>query len=229
MEKRFDVGNSLSSELSRLNVDEKIHYTPYALNLDREEIKIIRRDFRIALKKIHKKCQITGMKYGCIASHIKPLIKCRSKDECVDPANGLYLCKTIDEVFDKGWISFDDDGRLLVSSEFRMKNRDDLRARFSKCWLEGRNKLAPPSDADLAKRQQAYMRYHRFNVFRSKERYGGVNVTEAENCSSRFDLSGKNFYSEKSLRLLRELGHYREARQRRKIRALTTGIVWSSE
>jgi hypothetical protein len=50
-----------------------------------------------------------------LASHVKPW---RSSDhvERLDPANGILLMADIDILFDKGYISFDDDGRMLVSS-----------------------------------------------------------------------------------------------------------------
>lgn len=49
------------------------------------------------------------------ASHIKPWAACDSDDERLDVFNGLLLAPHIDALFDGGWLSFSDDGRVLVS------------------------------------------------------------------------------------------------------------------
>src|SRR3546814_13465214 len=51
------------------------------------------------------------------ASHIKPWAKCASGDERVDGNNGLLLSPTADHLFDRGWITFDDDGALVRSAQ----------------------------------------------------------------------------------------------------------------
>jgi len=50
-----------------------------------------------------------------VASHAKPWVN-SSDEERLDPYNGLLLAASVDRLFDRGLISFDDDGRLLVSS-----------------------------------------------------------------------------------------------------------------
>lgn len=49
-----------------------------------------------------------------IASHIKPWAKCKDKEKG-DMDNLLLLCVMHDALFDKGFISFDDEGKILVS------------------------------------------------------------------------------------------------------------------
>ena len=49
-----------------------------------------------------------------IASHIKPWAKCDSLHERLDGENGLALSPNIDALFDKGFITFSDDGELFV-------------------------------------------------------------------------------------------------------------------
>lgn len=63
------------------------------------------------------RCCVTGLAIPELlrASHIKPWAKCESDDERLDVFNGLLLAPHIDALFDDGWISFLDDGRLLVS------------------------------------------------------------------------------------------------------------------
>lgn len=64
--------------------------------------------------------------YGCrlchlshehflIASHIKPWSESDNKER-LDPNNGFLLCVAHDALFDKGYISFDDNGKILLSS-----------------------------------------------------------------------------------------------------------------
>ena len=49
-----------------------------------------------------------------IASHIKPWRDC-TNDERLDGENGFLLTPTVDHLFDKGFISFERDGRLIIS------------------------------------------------------------------------------------------------------------------
>lgn len=63
------------------------------------------------------RCCVTGLAVPALlrASHIKPWAKCQSDDERLDVFNGLLLAPHIDALFDGGWISFSDQGDLLVS------------------------------------------------------------------------------------------------------------------
>ncbi len=63
------------------------------------------------------RCCITGLAVPSLlrASHIKPWAKCQSDDERLDVFNGLLLAPHIDALFDGGWISFSDQGGLIVS------------------------------------------------------------------------------------------------------------------
>ncbi|MCL2310549.1 MAG: HNH endonuclease [Proteobacteria bacterium] len=61
-------------------------------------------------------CAVTGYKNPdmLIASHIKPW-SASSNAERLDPFNGLLLTPNLDRAFDKGFITFDEDGVLAVS------------------------------------------------------------------------------------------------------------------
>lgn len=63
------------------------------------------------------RCCVTGLAIPSLlrASHIRPWAKCASDEERLDVFNGLLLAPHVDALFDSGWISFADDGRLLVS------------------------------------------------------------------------------------------------------------------
>lgn len=101
------------------------------------------------------RCAVTGSPIQEIvrASHIKPW-KDSTNRERLDPMNGLPLIATLDAMFDSGYISFDDQGRMLVSP---ILNDEDLRtAGITK------KKLRSKPSASTA----AYLAYHRTEIFR---------------------------------------------------------------
>ena len=67
------------------------------------------------------KCEITGVadKKLLIASHIHAWAKCKTYKERLDGNNGLLLSPSLDKLFDKGYISFDDKGVMLIKSKIR--------------------------------------------------------------------------------------------------------------
>lgn len=72
-------------------------------------------------------CSVTGVDFLPIlrASHIKPW-SVSSNEERLDPENGLLLTPNLDVAFDRGFISFSDDGKILISSELSEKIQADL-------------------------------------------------------------------------------------------------------
>lgn len=73
-------------------------------------------------------CCVTGLAEPALlrASHIKPWAKCATDDERLDVFNGLLLAPHVDALFDGGWISFADDGALLVSAALSIVARAQL-------------------------------------------------------------------------------------------------------
>jgi putative restriction endonuclease len=74
--------------------------------------------FRAALLDYwQERCCVTGLGIPGLlrASHIKPWAVCDSDDERLDVFNGLLLAPHIDALLDGGWISFSDEGRILIS------------------------------------------------------------------------------------------------------------------
>ena len=82
--------------------------------------------FRANVEAIDHSCRMTGVSNPSllIASHIKPWRLCESPEERLDGMNGLMLTPDADLLFDRGFISFNGDGEVLVSSRI---DRDDLR------------------------------------------------------------------------------------------------------
>lgn len=109
--------------------------------------------YRKDLLTIHNECQICGMKNEelLIASHIKPYSESDNK-ECIDFENGLLLCRNHDGVFDRGLITFTDEGQILISSNLNEEDIEKLDI------LEGQ--------IELSKKQKEYMQWHRENKFK---------------------------------------------------------------
>lgn len=74
------------------------------------------------------KCCVTGLAVEGLlrASHIKPWAKCETAEERLDVFNGLLLAPHVDALFDGGWISFADDGAVLVSPLLGAEAREAL-------------------------------------------------------------------------------------------------------
>lgn len=113
--------------------------------------------FRSNVQIIERACRVTKVerREHLIASHIKPW-RDSSNDERLSSENGLLLTPTIDHLFDKGFISFERDGELIVSpvadrtSLHRMGIPVDRRVQVG-AFSEG---------------QRTFLDYHRDNILR---------------------------------------------------------------
>lgn len=72
--------------------------------------------FKENVAKIEARCRVTGVENGAhlVASHCKPW-RDASNEERLDGENGLLLTPSIDHLFDRGFIGFEDCGRLIIS------------------------------------------------------------------------------------------------------------------
>jgi hypothetical protein len=124
--------------------------------------------FRTNVEAIERCCRLTGVTTPAllIASHIKPWRLCKSAQERLDGANGLLLTPDADLLFDRGFISFKDDGEVLVSP--RVDN-DDLRRLGLGHLSWGGDGFADAGAVwrgeNLAPAQSDYMAQHRASVF----------------------------------------------------------------
>ena len=87
---------------------------------EREAVIMARRGqgiFKGNVQQHESRCRITGVDKieHLIASHCKPWRDCESNEERLDGENGLLLTPSVDRLFDRGFISFENDGTLLVS------------------------------------------------------------------------------------------------------------------
>ena len=72
--------------------------------------------FKERVTKIETRCRITGVDnpVHLIASHCKPW-RDATNEERLNGENGLLLTPTIDHLFDRGFIGFEDNGTLIIS------------------------------------------------------------------------------------------------------------------
>ena len=107
------------------------------------------------MKRYECKCCMCGVsgKDMLIASHIKPWCDSDMKER-VDVNNGLLLCPNHDWLFDKGLITFNDDGSIMISSNLNEINRMFMNVN-DKQFLE------------MPDKTKEYMEYHRKNCYKS--------------------------------------------------------------
>lgn len=111
--------------------------------------------FRSNVRMNESRCRLTGIvdPAHLRASHIKPWRDCTDAEK-VHGCNGLLLAPHVDHLFDRGWISFADDGALMLSSGLDLE--------ILEAWG-----LAPEINVGLFSEQQVqFLAYHRTNVFR---------------------------------------------------------------
>ena len=80
------------------------------------------------IEKWDGKCPVTNsdLKNILIASHIVPWSE-SNNEERLDVENGILLSPNVDALFDKHFISFQDDGSILISKKLDNFNRDSLK------------------------------------------------------------------------------------------------------
>jgi hypothetical protein len=108
-----DSRNAVSDALANIIIGE-------ADPTERQALIVARRGqgkFRDQLIERWKSCSVTnfGPKAVLVASHIIPWWKCESNEERLDVNNGLLLTPNIDKLFDRGLVTFDQDGRIRLS------------------------------------------------------------------------------------------------------------------
>ncbi len=110
--------------------------------------------FRTILLKKNDGCCLCKVKKAelLIASHIKPWSKSEPEQK-LDPENGLLLCPDHDALFDKGYITFDDNGQIIISASLSDNDKDAMR-------LYNIPKIC------LSEKKREYMEYHRKHIFK---------------------------------------------------------------
>ena len=111
--------------------------------------------FKANVRLTEKRCRVTGVSNVALltASHIKPWAKSNDTEK-LDGCNGLLLSPHVDRLFDRGLISFKGDGTLIVSQK--------LEPSVLQRWAIDQDKNV----GAFATEQDAYLEYHRTNVFK---------------------------------------------------------------
>ncbi len=102
------------------------------------------------------KCAVTGsdLKEVLRASHIKPW-KDSNDEERLNPYNGIPLAATFDALFDRGLISFNDNGDIKISRYLSKKNQKSL----------GINK-EDKVEGGFFEENIPFLEHHRNNIFK---------------------------------------------------------------
>lgn len=107
---------------------------------------------RLVLEHWNSRCAVTGADILVDASHIKPWRSCSNFDR-INPYNGIALSPLYHRAFDLRYISFADDGSILVAEAFReqlLRIGMNLSARIT----------------GLTEDHQPYLEHHRKHIFR---------------------------------------------------------------
>jgi hypothetical protein len=124
--------------------------------------------FRSNVEMIEKQCRLTKITNPSllIASHIKPWRSCETAAERLDGMNGLLLTPDADLLFDRGFITFKDDGEVRVSPRF--DNEDLRRLGLGELALPRLGFAEAPMrwrTESFAPAQCSYLAYHRSEVY----------------------------------------------------------------
>ena len=113
--------------------------------------------FRDNVRSIEHACRITKVERmeHLIASHIQPW-RDSGKEQRLDGENGLLLTPTVDHLFDKGFISFENTGGLIVSP---VADPVSLKRMGIDC-------NASVNVGAFSQGQRQYLEFHRENVLR---------------------------------------------------------------
>lgn len=141
----------------KIDLDLEKMYSKYANNTTFKTL-VNSRNGQNALRKIilknNKKCKICGLdKLDLLkVSHIKPWAK-STDNEKLDIYNTFLLCPNHDNLFDKGYISFEDNGSILISPRLTKKARLKMN-------------IDTDIKININKEHKKYLEWHRNNILK---------------------------------------------------------------
>ena len=117
--------------------------------------------FRQRVSRLERFCRVTRVDRPehLVAGHIKPWRE-SNNEERLSESNGLLLTPTIDHLFDRGFISFEDSGELLISP---VADEDSL----NKMGIDTGRVI---DVGQFAEPQRQFLEFHRTRVFLERER-----------------------------------------------------------
>lgn len=110
--------------------------------------------YRTKVTQRYPECVVTKARedYILVACHIKGYADC-SPEQKYDPFNGLTMTPTIHRLFDLGYITFDEDGKLIFSEAFSDYDKE----KFHLTDVDIR--------IDIAEETKPYLKWHNDNTF----------------------------------------------------------------
>jgi hypothetical protein len=120
--------------------------------------------FRDNVRSVERACRITKVERmeHLIASHVQPW-RDSSNEQRLDGENGLLLTPTVDHLFDKGFISFEDSGQLIVSPVADSRS-------LKRMGIDTEHRV---NVGGFSEGQRGYLEFHRENVLRMARGVGG--------------------------------------------------------
>lgn len=158
------IGSNASKEVvkAQAEISSARHLFDDAVPTEQMKCAVVRLRHQLLANRAYARygcCVLTGISQRplLVASHIKPWAKCVGAKERLDEDNILLLSVAYDRLFDRGYISFADDGRMLVGSQITQQELALLGIRDS-------NLVKLPKGL-LTEKRLAYLAYHRKYVF----------------------------------------------------------------
>ncbi|MBB5063941.1 HNH endonuclease [Granulicella mallensis] len=141
------------------HIEKTIQEEPDLSETERESLVIARRGqglYKQRVMQIESKCRITKVDNPAHlrASHCKPWRDCVSNEERLDGENGLLLTPSIDHLFDRGFISFENTGRLIIAPVAHLPSLQRM----------GVSTDQPVNVGEFSEGQRHFLDYHRNSV-----------------------------------------------------------------
>ena len=151
---------SADMEMWEHHLEGKIETDTSLPSTEREAVIMARRGqglFRQRVAQIERICRITKVDNPAHlrASHAKPWRDCTNNDERLDGENGLLLTPSIDHLFDRGFITFEDAGQLVLSPVADVTSLERM----------GVPTREPLNVGSFSEGQRHFLEYHRNSVF----------------------------------------------------------------
>ncbi|EYF06003.1 Hypothetical protein CAP_2463 [Chondromyces apiculatus DSM 436] len=118
LRRAFQLSKALPNELLH-TFDKQVAALPKTTEAERFVVQRVGQNlFRQGLLDLWEgRCAVTGLAIPALlrASHIKPWADCETDAERLDVFNGILLAPHLDAAFDRGFITVQDDGAIVVS------------------------------------------------------------------------------------------------------------------
>lgn len=152
----------ISSAIGRSGLDEFAGVAarpPGATEAVREVVQRVGQDIfrRTLIDYWGGKCAVTGLDLVEVlkASHIKQWARCETDEERLDVFNGLLLAPHLDALFDRGYITFSDEGELLRSASLTASQ-----------WKALGADAQSVRNIPLSTAHKRYLAWHRLNLYK---------------------------------------------------------------